>query len=231
VPIKELEQLLIDFRKKHATALDELYRDGESLHEAAEQIALSWSGSFAGWHGKMYFWDFQAPSIGERFNGEWGGIQGIPNGWQEKQAEHVEGAIEALLENFSLKDFERSIDTLRKNIEELKTEISDRASQETIGTRATELLRQIEQSRVGKLKGEFIQQNVPTTLMSRDTEALRQGIFIPAWLYYVGVALSATSDRLRKLTGHETGSEAFGKSKLHIRGAAASNVDDDFNNG
>lgn len=38
-------------------------------------------------------------------------------------------------------------------------------------------------------------------------------------------------DRLRVLTGHETGSEAFGKGKLHIRGAAASNVDFDFNAG
>ncbi|MBI4120415.1 MAG: TIGR02391 family protein [Parcubacteria group bacterium] len=36
-------------------------------------------------------------------------------------------------------------------------------------------------------------------------------------------------DRLRKLTGHETGSEAFGKGKLHIKGAAAANVDRDFN--
>ena len=36
-------------------------------------------------------------------------------------------------------------------------------------------------------------------------------------------------DRLRKLTSHETGSEAFGKGKLHIRGAAAAHVDQDFN--
>jgi uncharacterized protein (TIGR02391 family) len=38
-------------------------------------------------------------------------------------------------------------------------------------------------------------------------------------------------DRLRNLTGHETGSEAFGKGKLHIKGAAAANVDHDFNEG
>lgn len=36
-------------------------------------------------------------------------------------------------------------------------------------------------------------------------------------------------DRLRDLTSHETGSEAFGKGKLHIKGATAQNVDDDFN--
>lgn len=38
-------------------------------------------------------------------------------------------------------------------------------------------------------------------------------------------------DRLRRITGYEKGSEAFGKSKLHIKGAAASNVDADFNEG
>lgn len=36
-------------------------------------------------------------------------------------------------------------------------------------------------------------------------------------------------DKLRILTGYESGSEAFGKGKLHIMGAAASNVDSDFN--
>jgi uncharacterized protein (TIGR02391 family) len=38
-------------------------------------------------------------------------------------------------------------------------------------------------------------------------------------------------DRLRSLTSHETGSEAFGKGKLYIEGAAAAHVDDDFQNG
>ena len=38
-------------------------------------------------------------------------------------------------------------------------------------------------------------------------------------------------DRLRELTGYETGSEAFGKGNLHIKGAAARHVDIDFNEG
>ncbi len=36
-------------------------------------------------------------------------------------------------------------------------------------------------------------------------------------------------DRLRSLTSYESGSEAFGKGGLHIKGAAATNVDSDFN--
>jgi uncharacterized protein (TIGR02391 family) len=38
-------------------------------------------------------------------------------------------------------------------------------------------------------------------------------------------------DRLRSLTTYETGSEAFGKGKLHIEGSAASHVDEDFQDG
>ena len=38
-------------------------------------------------------------------------------------------------------------------------------------------------------------------------------------------------DRLRTFTSYETGSEAFGKGRLYIDGAAASQVDDDFQNG
>jgi len=38
-------------------------------------------------------------------------------------------------------------------------------------------------------------------------------------------------DRLRTLTGYETGSDAFGKGGLYIEGAAAQHVDDDFQNG
>ena len=38
-------------------------------------------------------------------------------------------------------------------------------------------------------------------------------------------------DRLRALTGYETGSEAFGKGHLYVEGAAATHVDEDFQNG
>jgi uncharacterized protein (TIGR02391 family) len=38
-------------------------------------------------------------------------------------------------------------------------------------------------------------------------------------------------DRLRSLTSYETGSEAFGKGKIYVEGAAAAHVDDDFQNG
>jgi uncharacterized protein (TIGR02391 family) len=38
-------------------------------------------------------------------------------------------------------------------------------------------------------------------------------------------------DKLRVLTGYETGSEAFGRGNLYVDGAAAPHVDEDFQNG
>ena len=47
----------------------------------------------------------------------------------------------------------------------------------------------------------------------------------------VEMGFKVVRDRLRTLTSHETGSEAFGKGKLHVKGAAASHVERDFNDG
>jgi uncharacterized protein (TIGR02391 family) len=52
-----------------------------------------------------------------------------------------------------------------------------------------------------------------------------------AYAEAVEKAFKVVRDRLRSLTTHETGSEAFGKGKLYVDGAAAPHVDDDFQNG
>ncbi len=52
-----------------------------------------------------------------------------------------------------------------------------------------------------------------------------------AYAEAVEKSFKVVRDRLRALTTYETGSEAFGKGKLYIDGAAASHVDDDFQDG
>lgn len=301
--LEKSKQLISEFKEKHSDKFEEIVNKGEKLREACRRIERSWSGSFAGWHGRMYFRDFQIPSIYERFSGEWGGgIHGIPEGWEEKQPEEVREKIEELVgDEFSADDFGKELEKLKKEAIQLKDEIVITLSVFNLDTQAEkekELFSQIENFEFGKTKGEFINDRLPKTMISRDTEALRQGICIASWLYYEGVALEAKSfyeainnffglvtklvrlleqkskfntktmptgdnrlenlhkeiykkcfelyqkgayaeaveksfkvvrDRLRKLTGYETGSEAFGKGKLHIKGAAAQNVDQDFN--
>jgi len=298
---KEALDLVKTFQQKHAAKLEECAKLSDRLSDNCNKISRSWSGSFAGWHGNMYSRNFEIPSIREKFSGEWGGIHGIPSGWEEKQPEEVSAKIEELMgDNFSIDQLEADIRRLRQDVEALQREMVISYSSFSFNadmTKEKELLEKVENYSFGETKNEFICARLPKSLMSRDSEALRQGICTPSWLYYDGIALEGISlckaikdfvilfdrlarqlenkmkakkqdnlkdlginlnadiyakchdlyekgayaeaveksfkvvrDRLRKLTGHETGSEAFGKGKLHIKGAAATNVDQDFNN-
>jgi len=300
--LKTIKEELNKFRKNHTSVLKETEEMAEHLIDACGQIESSWSGSFAGWHGRMYFRDFEIPSIHEQFNGEWGGIHGIPDGWEEKRAEEVEARINVLVgKGFSVKGFEDGLPKLREEAVKLRDEVVINFSGFPFdkGTaKEKELVEIIEKKDFGNTKAAYIQRGLPKSMMTRDSEAIRQGMCIPSWLYYRGVALEAGNlpkeirdlmssvekivrqleiksqsgvkmsegkllddlhpkiyekcrslyekgeypeavekgfkvvrDRLRELTGYETGSEAFGKTKLHIRGAAATNVDEDFNQG
>lgn len=294
----ELSHLIADFRSRHAGTLDVLIRNAARLKDVSQQISRSWSGSFAGWHGNMYFRNFEVPALNRKFSGEWGAINGLPLGWEEKQPEVVCAKIEEIIgDHFSVDEFEKSVESAHKDVLTLKHDIVgclDALDISILPDRGKEVASWIEKFKGGRTKGEFIFERLPRTLMSRDTEALREGTCVPSWLYYESVSLSAMSlrdaatelldkgerlakllqhespadvalnglsldlhpniyakchelyeakafaeavekgfkvvrDRLRALTGHETGSEAFGKSKLHIRGAAAPHVDEDFN--
>jgi uncharacterized protein (TIGR02391 family) len=301
-PLAEATKLISDFRIKHSEALKLILELAEKLQEACGKVERSWSGSFAGWHGRMYFRNFQTPSIYERFSGEWGGINGIPDGWEEKQPEEVRDKIDEFVgSGFSAENFEKEVKNFRKEAEDLRNEVAVVFSSFSFsaGTeKEKELFDQLEKFEFGKTKGEFIKNHLPGTMMSRDSEAMRQGICIASWLYYEGVAAEGKNvceatenflvlstrlirqleiksnmrtpaaskdksslsslhpdiytkcndlykkgayaeavekgfkvvrDRLRRLTGYETGSEAFGRGKLHVKGAAAANVDIDFN--
>lgn len=274
----------------------------EKMGKACRRVERSWSGSFAGWHGRTYFKNFEIPSIYERFNGEWGGINGMPDGWKERQPEEVKAEIERLAgNNLSIDKLEKETRNIKEDAARLRHEImilfSDIQFDQQL-EKERDLINQIEKFKFGDTKADFVNQNLPKTIMTRDTEALRQGICLASWLYYDGIAWEGKStcesieefinvtdrfirqmerklvsgnktkqspcnllttlhidiykkchdlfekgayaeaveksfkvvrDRLRTLTSHETGSEAFGKGKLHIRGAAAQNVDHDFN--
>jgi len=300
--IKTTKKLIKKFRNEQINILDNIPKLSEKLEESCNRIELSWSGSFAGWHGKMYYRNFQIPSIHERFSGEWGGLNGIPDGWEEKKPEEVRVKIEELVgNNFSAEKFEDDIKKFREEAKQFKNEIIITFSSVNFDSniaKEEDLFTQIENFKFGRTKEEYINNQLPKTIMSRDTEALRQGIYIASWLYYKGVALEGENiceavnnfitlldrlirrlemkiksdyksisiinrhltdlhpqiyskcyelyeknvyaeaveksfkvvrDRLRKITGYETGADAFGKGKLHIRGAAAPNVDQDFN--
>ncbi|MFX1589980.1 MAG: TIGR02391 family protein [Promethearchaeota archaeon] len=206
--------------------------------------------------------------------------------------------------NFSTKQLEKDSAAFLKSVKELRENVLDTLGlpefpkpTERISSTIREI-RNIKFSKPREIFRRFINDHLPKTRVSRDSQALMEGIYIPTQLYCEAIAHEAKKvwelandfiklvqrlnkqlydvkglaearqnnvdiklenlhqeiltkcsklyndgsyaeavekgfkvvrDRLRDLTSYEKGSDAFGKGRLHIKGAAASNVDFDFN--
>jgi uncharacterized protein (TIGR02391 family) len=300
--LKTIQREIEAFIRTEVPIVDKLSKAAEKIQRACEKLDRSWSGSYAGYHGRLYFRAFEAPPLNLQFSPEWGGIQGIPVGWAERSPEEVKSAIEQLIgTNFSLDEIESLSLALAEQSEDFRTELLDEISgtelSHTSVERNLELLSELKDCKFGYSKDDFVKNQIPKTLASRDSRAVLQGVCIPSHIYFGGIGFEAQSranavrmflklldrlsrcierledepaepkevrsvldklhpevlakcrhlyetgafaeaveksfkivkDRLRQLTGYESGSDAFGKTKLRIDGASAANVDDDFN--
>lgn len=303
--ISNLENLVSDFKNKNQRFLRKIPSLTEKIRNICTVIERSWSGSFSGHHGSLYYGNFEPPPLNRRFSIEWGTIHGLPEGWRQRQPEEVMREIENRIGgDFSTKKLEKDSTAFLESAKEFRENILDiiglpgfPKSTERIAATIQEI-QNINFGKPGEILGEYINNHLPKTRVSRDMEALTEGVYIPTPLYCEAVAHEAKKnweltndfikivqhlnkqlydikgltkekqnnmdikfenlhkeiltkcsklyndgfyaeaveksfkvvrDRLRDLTGYEKGSEAFGKGKLHIKGAAASNVDFDFN--
>ncbi len=297
---KDLESIrkrIKEFRRTAVPFVDVLSKQAEAIAVACERVSRSWSGSFAGYHGRLYYENFESPTLGNMFSPEWGGLNGIPEGWDQRSPEEVKAAIEHRAgSSFSIDKAETLTEDLIAKAEQFQNELLDYLSDVSFGSdRAKRLLAELETLKFHADKKVYVLANLPKQLVTRDSSAALQGICTPSHVYYEGVAyeIAETSnavrkflklldrlepfldhgedaaapmqesqlstlhpelltkcsklyedghyaeavekgfkvvkDRLRRLTGEEKGADAFGKGKLYIRGAAAANVEEDFN--
>lgn len=295
-----INRRLADFETAHGDELAALTRLSGPLLKACQLVQASWSGSFIGWHGKMYYQHFATPDVDSQFNGEWGAIRGMPDGWSARTPDEVAHHISKLMSpDFEAEGYEDSLKMVRSSLQDAVADVGVAMVGVVVpdSPKAKQYAAAVEGAEIPERKLANIQQRLPKSSMSRDTEALRQGTILPPWLYWESVAIEAEAtgkwyeeykksvrrlfdvlemiaptntpmlalptfalhpeiiskcgslydtqsyaeaveksfkvvrDRLRQLTSYERGSEAFGKGKLHIKGAAATNVDSDFNEG
>ncbi|GHO59232.1 TIGR02391 family protein [Ktedonobacter robiniae] len=292
----QLEEIIADFKNNHSALIEEIAINREKMMLACEMIKDSWSGSWFGYHSKLYYGNFSKPPRDERFSIEWGGIYTFSPEWRERSSKEVKTKLRQLVgDNFNVDEFEKKVRELVNDVEDFQTQI------ELFATATPTSSSQLVLSELKKIEPIelFIKSLKPQNLITRDMEAVSQGIITPVIIYYEALALQAETavtsarkslklverfvnlpkfqayastisgsklldanllllhpeiqnkcqnlvesgayaeaveksfkvvrDKLRTLTGYEKGAEAFGKGKIHIKGAAAPNVDNDFN--
>ncbi len=90
---------IADSLKARSKFLDDegLKRPLQLLHDTAEEVAKAWSGSWWGYHSRVYYADLKEPPPGARFSQEWGLRDILANDtvgdWKEYRFDDVVSAI------------------------------------------------------------------------------------------------------------------------------------------
>lgn len=113
----EIAAALRQFEEFSAPELDE-------LNSAAEAIGKAWSGSWLGYHSKVYYADFQEPPPGAAFSQEWGMQDAFSRGsrgdWREYNYDDVVSLINHEAGEPDLSEISEKADNAKKAFEEAK---------------------------------------------------------------------------------------------------------------
>lgn len=170
---------------------DEFAEPLQRLQDVAELAGKSWSGSWLGYHSRIYYHDLVPPPAGAHFSQEWGlkdlfGRAGSVGDWTEYRFDDVVDALERSAGNPDIGIQQEQSNLARNTFDELKHQalsiLSSELSSRSDDTFLSKIVREIEQSQIPH-KGDFIQAVQPSgQCMTRDMVAIQGGYQTPPHL-------------------------------------------------
>lgn len=188
--VDKLERAIATFEEKVTPVLNSLKVEASKLNEGIPKVLNSWSGSWFGYQSKLYYGDFERPPVQDRFSVEWGSINGLSNNWIERESEDVKKQLEKV-STTSIDELDREYKSLINIIEDFYDETSliintDDVMQAEISKE--NLLEGQKKLKYGQEGLKYLNNRRPATFMTRDSEAMSEGVFTPAILYYESFA-------------------------------------------
>jgi hypothetical protein len=165
--------------KDKASAFQDTAR---KVTESCTSLGRSWSGSSLVGHGKYFYGNFQEPAGPQRFSIEWGLINGVPRGWEEKSAEQVRAKIEEMSG--------ASLDSVSNLATELENGFTD-VQREAVLKLAENGFTETDTEKIEKFTvrsaTDIFNDIFPTKFMTRDVQSAT-GNYIAPHIYYDAVA-------------------------------------------
>jgi len=175
------------------TERSDLIRDKEfnepldKLEKAANEVGKAWSGSWLGYHSRVYYEDFGEPPARARFSQEWGLMETFTRytvgKWVEYTFQNVVNVINHLAGNPDVAQQEKEAAKAQEFFEEAKYTILScfsRISELTANDKFIEDLREKVDKQKTLCANDFISYCRPSgSFMSRDTTAVGQGLKTP----------------------------------------------------
>jgi hypothetical protein len=195
--LAEVETLIETLRSAEAKLkhdIDHGLTRADRLREAVKIVGLASSGSWVGWHSRMYYGDYEQPPVNDSWDAEWGGLHGFSDIWRERTHAEVQTEVERRA-GLTLADLAATADRVREVCQPLQREvltilspICDIAGLET----EAGLLGRLETLEWIVSPSHYVRAIAPKHMMSRDSHALNQGMHAPI---HVDVDAAIVSNR------------------------------------
>lgn len=170
------------------------------LEAVAEEVGRAWSGSWFGYHSRVYYQDLKPTPPGAHFDAQWGLMNAFSSGtvgeWAEYDSEEVRGAIYQRAGDSNLTQVREAAKSAREVFEDCREEVSSlltTALQDREDPFLTKLKEQVESLRTFGAS-DFINYRSPKgQFISRDSVALSQGLQVPPHLAVLAEVMSLLS--------------------------------------
>jgi predicted nucleotide-binding protein len=197
----KLEQIVGKFSSsKFAQQLDK-------LRDMANQAGRAWSGSWIGYHSRVYYKDFAPTPPGAHFSSEWG-FQETFSGdtvgdWAEYTFDGVRDTILSSAGVSSLKEIENfahSAEEVFQNAREEFLSVAVLSLENKSDAFLSRLKQQVEKLTLMS-KFDFVEALRPKQFMSRDSLAMSQGLYVPPHIVVLSevFALKHPSEKCEEL--------------------------------
>lgn len=172
----------------------------DKLEEAAGAVGKSWSGSWLGYHSRVYYDNLQPPPPGAHFSQEWGGTGrggfsgGTTGAWREYEFDAVVKEIYRRAGDPALDVADQIADEAESLFEDGRSEVLSILN--SMGDPDTYLSTIIEEAGKDRILSErdFVKYFQPTgQFMSRDAVAIGQGLQVPPHLSVLSKVLALRS--------------------------------------
>src|SRR5438045_2622263 len=158
----------------------------QMIEDTAKKLGKSWSGSWLGYHSRVYYEGFHAPPPGARFSQEWG-LMDVAFGdtvgyWKEYDYDYVKKAISDAANNPDLKEAKKVSESARVLIDDKRAEmlsLMSTALEKRDDAFLSKLKQTVEDTSIPRT-ADFVKLYCPTVkFFSRDAVAAGQGLLTP----------------------------------------------------
>lgn len=196
-PHEELFELAEGLKRASARATDEdVGKPLSDIEKAAREVGRSFSGSWQGYHSRVYYAEFSSPPAGAHFSQEWGlmstfGSRGSYGDWNEYTSDDVKAHVRKLAGNPDLEAAHKAADTASEAFDAAKAEIIS-IIQSELEERDDGFLAGLKEE-IEKLEsltvGEVVDRISPKgQIMTRDTVVIGQGPQLPPHMSFIAEA-------------------------------------------